>query len=133
MNTEKATLQFLGYRVDMMQFESKQNYKSTNDPIELKPTFSRAIRRVTDTEYDVSVGVKLQQPTLPFDAEVSLTGQFKTEGSMDVQKVLKVNAVAILYPYIRATLSLMTTLAAIPPIIVPTINLAKMFEHEAEQ
>lgn len=133
MNTEKATLQFLGYRVEMMRFELKQNYEATNAPIELKPTFNRRIQQVVDNEYDVSIGVKLKQSTLPFDAEVVLTGRFKSEGNMDAQKVLKINAVAILYPYVRATLSTMTTLAAIPPIIIPTINLAKTFEREREE
>lgn len=133
MITENAVLQFLGYRVDTMQFKSKPDYTPSSEPIELNPTFNRTIQQVNDNEYNVTIGVELKQSTLPFDAELSLTGRFKYEGNMDVQKMLKINAVAILYPYVRSTLSLMTTLAAVPPVIVPTINLAKMFEREEQQ
>ena len=129
MITENAVLQFLGYRVDTMQFKSKPDYTPSSEPIELKPTFNLTIQQVNDNEYNVTIGVELKQSTLPFDAELSLTGRFKYEGNMDVQKMLKINAVAILYPYVRSTLSLMTTLAAVPPVIVPTINLAQMFER----
>ena len=133
MITENAVLQFLGYRVDTMQFKSKPDYTPSSEPIELKPTFNRTIQQVNDNEYNVTIGVELKQSTLPFDAELSLTGRFKYEGNLDVQKMLKINAVAILYPYVRSTLSLMTTLAAVPPVIVPTINLAQMFEREEQQ
>ena len=129
MITENAVLQFLGYRVDTMQFKSMPDYTPSSEPIELKPTFNLTIQQVNDNEYNVTIGVELKQSTLPFDAELSLTGRFKYEGNMDVQKMLKINAVAILYPYVRSTLSLMTTLAAVPPVIVPTINLAQMFER----
>ena len=130
MTPERATLQFLGYRVDAMQFALKKDAVSSAKTIDLEPIFKRTIRQGSDSEHYVSIGVELCQPDLPFDAKIILTGRFKYDGEMDVQNLLKVNAAAILYPYVRSTLSMMTTLAGMPPVVVPTINFAKLFEQE---
>lgn len=132
MKTERAILQFLGYRVDKMIFTGKPEYVTTPEQIVLEPSFSRTIRQINTEEYEVTIGVKLEQSNLPFETSLSLTGRFKCEGVQEIQKMLKTNAVAILYPYVRATLSMLTTIAAVPPVIVPTINLAKMFEQEEQ-
>lgn len=132
MSTERAILQFLGYRVDELLFAAKKELSGTTEQIVLEPSFSRTIKQAGSEEYDVTIGVKLEQNDLPFEARLSLTGRFKCEDVSDVPKMLKVNAVAILYPYVRATLSMLTTIAAVPPVIVPTINLAKMFEQEEQ-
>ena len=132
MKTEKALLQFGGYRVDKMLFMLKQTFDSSSKQVELTPSFSRTIQKISDDEYDVSIGVELKQTNLPFDAELTITGRFKYEGSLDVQKILKINAVAILYPYVRSILSCLTTLGSVPPVVIPTINLAQMFENEEQ-
>ena len=99
-------------------------------PIELSPSFSREIAQIGEGRYEVTVGVNVEQDNLPFSAKLSITGKFECSGSLNADNMMRVNAVAIMYPYVRATLSMMTTLAAIPPVIIPTINLAKMFERE---
>ena len=132
MGASKSALQFLGYCVDELVFLSKPEFVEAADHVVLNPTFTRRIKQVNPEEYEVSIGSKLEQEDLPFEVRLSLTGRFKCEGVSDVQRALKVNAVAILYPYVRATLSLLTTLAAVPPVVVPTINLAKMFEQEEQ-
>ena len=72
----------------------------------------------------------MKQDNLPFEAKLLLSGRFKCGESVDADKAMKVNAVAILYPYVRSTFSLMTTLGNISPVVLPTINLAQMFERE---
>lgn len=129
MKTERASLQFLGYRVDKMMFFLKPDFHSEPGRIELSPSFSRVIQPIDD-HYEVTIGVELKQENLPFDADVSITGTFKCEGTSDAEKMIKMNAVAIMYPYVRATLSMLTTLASVAPVVVPTINLSKMFEEE---
>lgn len=132
MNTEKSLLKFLGYHVDAMHFELKPGASFSNQEIELEPLFDRHITSIGDGKYTVEIGVKLQQSNLPFTVELRLTGLFECEGVQDEQRALKINGVAILYPYVRSTLSLATSLASIPPIVLPTINLARMFEEEEQ-
>lgn len=130
MNHGKAVIQFLGYRVDKMNFVTKFDFEHTSEPIELEPALNRSIRKVNEDEYEVGIEVELKQDNLPFEAKLLLSGRFKCGESVDADKAMKVNAVAILYPYVRSTFSLMTTLGNISPVVLPTINLAQMFERE---
>ena len=75
----------------------------------------------------------MDQPDLPFDAETTIVGSFELSGIENVDKAMKQNATAILYPYVRSTLALLTTLAAIPPVNIPTINLAHIYEQEQQR
>lgn len=130
MNQGKAVIQFLGYRVDKMNFATKSDVADASEPIGLEPVFNRSICKVNNDEYEVKIGIELKQDNLPFEAELLLSGKFKCDESVDADKAMKVNAVAILYPYVRSTFSLMTTLGNISPVVLPTINLAQMFERE---
>ena len=128
MLTIKAKLQFMGYRVDKMMFGLKPEFTSWPDKIALSPSFKRTIRQLDENKHEVSITVELKQDDLPFDAELSLTGGFIYEGSDSPEKMLRINAVSILYPYVRCALSMLTNLAGIPPVIIPTINFAKALE-----
>ena len=103
MNHGKAVIQFLGYRVDKMNFVTKFDFEHTSEPIELEPALNRSIRKVNEDEYEVGIEVELKQDNLPFEAELLLSGRFKCGESVDADKAMKVNAVAILYPYVRST------------------------------
>ena len=46
---------------------------------------------------------------------------------------MKVNAAAILYPYVRAAISMLTTLANVPPVVLPPVNFVKLFEESAKE
>ncbi|HEY3313993.1 MAG TPA: protein-export chaperone SecB, partial [Bacillota bacterium] len=63
-------------------------------------------------------------PERPFRIHVELIGFFSYAGSEEneeeLKRLLNVNAVAILYPYLRATVTAATLAANIQPIILPT-------------
>lgn len=73
----------------------------------------------------VQMGVNIfedsEENKYPFEMNVNLEGLFSFEGNVDGEKFLA-NALAILYPYIRAIVSSYTSLANIPPLTLPTIN-----------
>lgn len=71
--------------------------------------------------------------SLPFYINVEIEGDFALSENDQADILMKQNAVAILFPYLRSTLTMLTTVANINPIILPTINLAKMFESEQTQ
>ena len=86
-----------------------------------------------DNCYALRLGVKIDQPDFPFYAEVILLGRFIVNGKMDAAQAMNVNAAAILYPYVRSTLSMMASLAGLPPITLPTLNIVQMFQNEQEE
>ncbi len=128
MDASRATLQFIGYRVDKMFFSLKSDSSAWPEKITLSPSFNRTIRKIDEKTHEVSISVALKQENLPFEAELSLTGNFIYEDVDPAEKMIKINAVSILYPYVRSTLSMITNLAGIPPVTIPTINFVQMYE-----
>ena len=64
----------------------------------------------------------------PF-AEISCKGTFKFENIESFENIPEFfyrNSIAILFPYVRAYLSLVTTQANVPGIILPTLNLSNL-------
>ena len=43
--------------------------------------------------------------------------------------LFKENGVAILFPYLRSELTLLTTQPGFQPIVLPAVNIAKMFQN----
>ena len=64
----------------------------------------------------------------PFELEIEITGFFTTTG--DAVDRFKANAIAIMYPYVRAIVSTYTALANIPPLILPAINVNALLEQQ---
>lgn len=62
-----------------------------------------------------------------FELNVTLVGQFVLDAGM-VDK-LKANAVAVMFPYLRSQVTLLTTQPNIFPIVLPTININKLLQY----
>lgn len=127
-------LHFLGYTVDELTFKLKPaDTVDTEKSIELLPKLSRKIEKTNDENYSISIGVTLDQEDLPFTAQVSMTGRFLLQGIKNPEQTMKVNAAAILYPYVRAAISMLTTLANVSPVVLPPVNFVKLFEESAKE
>lgn len=64
----------------------------------------------------------------PF-AEILCVGIFKFENNINFQEIPDYfyrNCIAILFPYVRAYLSIVTTQANVPGIMLPTMNLSSL-------
>ena len=131
---EANVLHFLGYTVDELTFNLKPaDTVDTEKSIELLPKLSRKIEKMNDENYSISIGVTLDQEDLPFTAQVSMTGRFLLQGIKNPEQTMKVNAAAILYPYVRAAISMLTTLANVSPVVLPPVNFVKLFEESAKE
>ena len=131
---EANVLHFLGYTVDELTFNLKPaDTVDTEKSIELLPKLSRKIEKTNDENYSISIGVTLDQEDLPFTAQVSMTGRFLLQGIKNPEQTMKVNAAAILYPYVRAAISMLTTLANVPPVVLPPVNFVKLYEESAKE
>ena len=62
--------------------------------------------------------------------KVNLTGYFMADSCNP--ETLKANAIAILYPYVRAIVSTYTANANITPLILPPINVNKLIKDQEE-
>ncbi len=105
--------------------------------IEIKPQFSRTVRRVNENDklWFVSLEVKVESTEdapKPFNLKTRLVGIFEAEDINDEQDRhdLVINMTEIVYPYLRAAVSSLTANAFINPLILPVIPAGTMFPED---
>lgn len=104
----------------------------------INPSFTRKTGFVDkDTAFtELSVEIKnTEEHPFPVDIRVSITGFFKNVSIPPEQEeqFLKINAVQILFPYLRTIISSITTASMFPPIILPIIDVTTLFPEDQEK
>ena len=126
-------MEFEGYHITKAVYSTIEVNLPQGSEFELNPIFMRGIQKIDDGHYLLSLGVQIgieDNNNMPFAIELFIEGSFLLKNFENEEKAIKINAVAILFPYLRSTLSMFTSLMNINPIVLPTINLVKMFENE---
>ena len=128
-----SPLRFLSYSVENLEYKSLPDTNEANE-IELQPDIRAKLIKKDDRCYDLSLSVSLapeEDRSLPFEIKITLVGHFEFSEGEDVfadnrkEQILRQNTVAILFPFLRSTLAAVTTIANIPPVILPVINFAE--------
>ena len=105
-----------------------------NTKIEIKPQFSRTVRRVQENDkiWFLALEVKVESTEdspKPFNLKTRLVGIFEAEEVEDEQELV-INMTEIVYPYLRAAVSSLTANAFINPLILPVIPAGTMFPED---
>ena len=105
-----------------------------NTKIEIKPQFSRTVRRVQENDkiWFLALEVKVESTEdspKPFNLRTRLVGIFEAEEVEDEQELV-INMTEIVYPYLRAAVSSLTANAFINPLILPVIPAGTMFPED---
>lgn len=108
-------------RISQINFGDSQiltNVDVTNDYQLLDEAFVSEVR--------VKFSLKIQN-TVSVSAEVKMVGSFKIIGSpeLPVEEFAKINAPAIIYPYVREHLSMLSLKAGIGQVLLPPFNFIK--------
>ncbi|MBO4940163.1 MAG: protein-export chaperone SecB [Clostridia bacterium] len=104
--------------------------------IEIRPKFSRTVRRVQENDkiwllvLEVKVESTDAEPT-PFNMDARLVGVFEAE-EVENERELVINMTEIVYPYLRAAVSSLTSTAMINPMILPVIPAGTLFPEDRE-
>lgn len=104
-----------------------------------EPTFSFQIssgKKNDEDIYKVTIELKVEKDK-EYDIEISLSGFFSinAEGELEegyIRSLINKNAVAILMPYLRSELSLLTAQPGMECIVMPPINISAMMEQKIE-
>ena len=110
---------------------------NSNTKFEIKPQFSRTIRKVQENEklYFVSLEVKVEstedQPK-PFNLKARLVGIFEAEDVItdEDKQILAISTTEIVYPYLRNAVSALTSNAFINPLMLPVIPAGTLFPED---
>ena len=89
---------------------------------------SRHIAKKADNEYDVTVTIRIDKEAKDLEVYVAACATFYIDHSnpIEAETLIKTNTVAIMFPFIRSQVSLITTQPGMAPIVLPPINTARL-------
>lgn len=122
----KAKFQFKNYKIIESYFELKGEKPSNAINLKFKPS---GIINKENSSFKLRLGVFIEDENKSFVIEVVIVGEFyfDIEISADhLHQYFYVNAPALLFPYVRAYISTLTTLSGINAINLPTLNLTAL-------
>ena len=102
----------------------------------IKPKYFKKITMVESDKYKVQLEVLIEnEKTNPFpvDVHVIISGIFKFQNIEDhevINNYLNIEAVKTIFPYIRTSITNITTSSFIPPILLPIIDVRVCKEKE---
>lgn len=126
MAEKKADLKFKYYRIGKSKIEL--DIKAPRIEGDTEISIINATRRLSDNEYEIELDTTVVNDSKTMDIQVSMTGYFDVNPDLDEEKkelLIKMNAPAIMFPYIRAYISSLTGLSGLVPVIIPPINMSK--------
>ena len=108
---------------------NRVNFKSEND---LQVEFGFAFNKRENGEFVSSIrviGTKKDE----YNFVVRVSGYFQiSEAVEDSDILIQQNAIAIVFPYIRSQISLLTAQPEVDPVILPPMNIAQMVKESIE-
>ena len=136
MNKEvKSLLIFKNYLVNEVIFKTNYNFSGREDA---KLDFDiNADNRVQGNSFILTLGVcvfpEAEKNDYPFSIKVELSGLFEIDpNTTDKIKnnFIERNAIAILFPYVRAILSVYSSNSNVGTVVLPPINVVKYLENK---
>lgn len=128
-----SSLKFVNYIVNNVYFNYNQRQNSEKN---WKLTFNfRNVTKINEEknkmEISLSTDIFKDIEDAPFNMSVEIVGFFELEGIGDISHY-EANAIAIMYPYLRAIISTYTSSANVMPIILPVININAVLNKDIE-
>jgi len=119
------------------KLEFKNNHLKPGN-FKLKPTLSRRTGKINETHYYTSLILNVtssEQFPFPVNLYVEFRAIFEFKdisSELEVTEFLKEDAVRIMFPYLRSITTNLTTSAMMPPIVLPIVDVKKLFK-DADQ
>lgn len=133
----KSCLTLKKYIVKTMNFSINEDFQfNQNTTISINPEFNRQIRKIDNDTAAVNLGFSISNENndMPFSIEIDIEGLFHLENweHPDNLQIITSNAIAILFPYLRSLVSMVTANANISPYVLPVMNITALFDGETE-
>ena len=123
------------YIVKDIHFSINEKFTFNQDVArEIHPEFTRHIRKIDDNNALVNLifCIDNENLVLPFSMKIDIEGLFHLENweRSELGSIMVTNTTAILFPYLRSLVSVITANANISPYIIPVMNINALFECE---
>lgn len=129
-NNGKLILLDLGFT--KFSFNRRQIVNSDNAQISLSVKYDRKID--DDKEVKVTIETALKGDNDSYDLSLTTVGTFKIDfpnsSKEFIEIIMQRNTVAIMFPYIRSQITLLTSQPGFKPIVLQPINVNELIENE---
>ena len=123
-------INFRGVGAEELSFKMNRVKLEPNSRLDIKPQFSRQVRKVKDNEKlnFIALSLKVESTEAepkPFDIHVTLVGTFEVEdmaAGSEQEREFVIEGTRLLFPYLRAAVTNLTASAYIAPLNLPVIN-----------
>lgn len=99
------------------------------------PKLTRKIGKINDNNFYTDLILKINhtdENPFPVNIKISFRAIFEfndIDNQKEVEIFLKIQAVHIMYPYLRSMLTNLTNTAMMPPLILPIIDASQIFKN----
>lgn len=130
-----SSLKFNRYTVDEITFKRNKKLPENINSWKMDFNISSTIKcnkekNKMSVNLKVEVFKNIENP--PFTMMVDIVGYFELIGNEDIKKYTA-NAIAIMYPYLRAIVSTYTSASNVLPIILPAINVNELIKQQEKK
>ncbi|WP_346877600.1 protein-export chaperone SecB [Clostridium sp. UBA5712] len=130
----KSVLRFIDYVIDEIYFKNEYNNEESFEldfEIDSNVEFDDANNFVLK----LNTHIFQKQENAPFRMNVKIIGIFEIDDVEDNLRleIAEKNAVAILFPYVRALISNYTAVANVSPLILPPINVTQYLKDKKKR
>lgn len=125
----KSKFQFKGFNITKTVIERNDKQPSPKISIGFDP---HAKIHQKENLFELFLGVKIEDENKAFNIEIVSSAEFEFDSDINkeiLNSLFYINAPAILFPYIRAYISTLTTLSGFETITLPTLNLKHIGEE----
>ena len=124
LNQMKSKLQMDVFYFSRCVIEHSQNVENGDYNAELQ----RKINSMGEHKYEVILTLTVKKEDLQL--EIVANAQFEYESDQEnsemEKKIIEKNTVAIMFPFVRSQVTLLTSQPGMAPMVLPTINTAKL-------
>lgn len=127
-----SSLKFNGYFIDEVTFTRNKKLPPDIDSWKMDFDISSIIKTTKEkNKMSINLVVEIFKSTKnpPFTMKVDMLGEFELVGEDNIERY-KANAIAIMYPYVRAIVSTYTSSSNVLPVILPAINVNAMLNEK---
>ncbi len=132
-------IDFKGITGEELSFKLNRIKLNPEDKLDIKPQFSRQVRKVNGNEKlnFVALSVKIESTEAepkPFNIFATLVGVFEVDGMSGAadERRFVIEATKLVYPYLRSAVTNLTASAFIAPLNLPVIS-GPIFPEDRDQ
>lgn len=95
-------------------------------------SIGKNIDKLDEKEYKCSLTLKMSDEEETVDLEIVISGIFEFQSELNADQkeiIITKNTMAILFPYLRAQVTLMTAQPDIEPVVIPAININALLQN----